>query len=110
MNISESYREKEWCAVQGLNLRKTANSFEDSNAPSQRVSQNLAAFNGLDLVVESWLELPSPLRTAILSIVSACPAKGLKAEVIPQSNFPDALPSASGESTNNGGNNKQEIK
>ena len=63
---------EEWCALQGLNLRKTDDSLGNSDRPSQIASLKLGgAFQGLDLVVESWPKLPAPLKAAILAIVNS---------------------------------------
>jgi hypothetical protein len=95
---------EKWCALQVLNLQKTSDSLGNSGSASQIASQKIGiSFDGLDSVVEAWLNLPCPLKAAILAIVNssnmARPATGLEAsasEAPPKSNFPAASPSAMG--------------
>ena len=108
----------EWCALQGLNLRKTPDSLGNSDIASQIASQKIgAAFDGLDSVVEAWANLPYPLKAAILAIVNSAdmarPAKGLEAstsEAPPKSDFPAVPPSALGNETKTAETNKMKIK
>jgi hypothetical protein len=64
---------EEWCAIQGSNLQQSANSLENSQAPSQGASQNLGSASNLELaqVVAAWPKLSAPLRAAILAIAGS---------------------------------------
>ena len=93
--------------MQGLNLRKIGDSLGKSDSPSQIASLELGrGLHGLDSVVVAWPSLSQPLKAAIFAIVNssdiARPATGLEGTasgVPPQSNFPAAIPSATGELT-----------
>jgi hypothetical protein len=97
-----------------LSLQKTTDSLGNSDSASQIASQKIGiAFDGLDSVVESWLNLPPALQAAIVAIVDssnmARPATGLEAsasEAPPKSDFPAVPPSAAGNQLNTTENNK----
>jgi len=65
-----------WCAVQDLNLRKTADCLgnTDSDAPISAPISPASA--DLQKVVRAWPELSEPLRRAILAIANSASDKG----------------------------------
>lgn len=75
MKNQKHIENKGWCALQGLNLQKSADSLGNSDSASQIASQKIgAAFDGLDSVVEAWPNLPCPLKAAILAIIDSSAA------------------------------------
>jgi hypothetical protein len=63
---------RKWCAIQGSNLLKAAISLGNSQGDAQGNAQMLVALGReLSQVVTDWAKLPTPLKAAVLAIISS---------------------------------------